>query len=136
LLAGLAGRCPNCGEGHLFEGFLKVAPSCEACGYDLAKADSGDGPAVFVILVAGFIVAFAALFTEIAFSPPVWVHLVLWLPATLILCLALLRPFKGVMLAAQFMPTRPPRRAARTVSRPQAFPCRPDDRRRHLPWRS
>jgi uncharacterized protein (DUF983 family) len=103
LLAGLAGRCPNCGEGHLFEGFLKVAPACEACGYDLAKADSGDGPAVFVILVAGFIVAFAALFTEVAFSPPVWVHLILWLPATLILCLALLRPFKGVMLAAQFM---------------------------------
>jgi uncharacterized protein (DUF983 family) len=103
LLAGAAGRCPNCGEGHLFEGFLKVAPRCEACGYDLAKADSGDGPAVFVILIAGFLVAFAALITEIAVHPPVWVHLVLWLPATLLLCLALLRPMKGVLLAAQFM---------------------------------
>ena len=103
LLAGLIGRCPNCGEGYLFEGFLKVAPTCEACGYDLSKADSGDGPAVFVILIAGFIVAFGALFTEFAYHPPVWVHLVIWLPATLIISLVLLRPLKGLMLAAQFM---------------------------------
>lgn len=103
LLSGVAGRCPNCGEGHLFEGFLKVAPVCEACGYDLSKADSGDGPAVFVIMVAGFLVAFAALFTEFTVHPPIWVHLILWLPLTLILCLGLLRPFKGAMLAAQFM---------------------------------
>jgi uncharacterized protein (DUF983 family) len=103
LLAGLAGRCPNCGEGHLFEGFLKVSPSCEACGFDLAKADSGDGPAVFVILIAGFIVAFSALLVEIAYRPPIWLHLVLWIPATLIISLALLRPLKGVMLGSQFM---------------------------------
>jgi uncharacterized protein (DUF983 family) len=103
LLAGAAGRCPNCGEGQLFDGFLKVASRCEACGYDLAKADSGDGPAVFVILIAGFLVAFAALFTEVAVHPPVWVHLVLWLPATVVVCLVLLRPMKGLMLAAQFM---------------------------------
>jgi uncharacterized protein (DUF983 family) len=103
LLSGLAGRCPNCGEGHLFEGFLRVSPKCEACGFDLRAADSGDGPAVFVILIGGFVVAFAALFTEIAYRPPIWLHLVLWLPLTLIVCLGLLRPFKGVMLAAQFM---------------------------------
>ena len=101
-LAGLAGRCPNCGEGPLFEGFLKVAPRCEACGFDLAKADTGDGPAVFVIMIVGFIVAFSALITEIVAHPPIWLHLVLWLPLTLILCLALLRPLKGLMLAAQF----------------------------------
>lgn len=103
LLAGLLGRCPNCGEGQLFEGFLKVTPACEACGYDFAKADSGDGPAVFVILIAGFVVAFAALITEFSFRPPIWVHLLLWLPATLILSLGLMRPLKGIMLAAQFM---------------------------------
>jgi len=102
LLAGLRGRCPNCGEGFLFEGFLKVAPRCEACGYDLAKADSGDGPAVFVIMIAGFLVAFAALYTEVVYHPPVWVHLVIWLPLTVVVCLALLRPLKGLMLAAQF----------------------------------
>ena len=103
LLAGLAGRCPNCGEGHLFDRYLKATASCQACGFDLAKADSGDGPAVFVILIAGFLVSFAALFTEIAYRPPVWLHLIVWLPLTLILCLALVRPLKGVMLAAQFM---------------------------------
>ena len=101
-IAGLRGRCPNCGEGHLFEGFLKVSPACEACGFDLAKADSGDGPAVFVIMIAGFIAAFGALITEVAVHPPVWVHLIVWLPLTLILCLVLLRPMKGLMIAAQF----------------------------------
>ncbi|MGA0608195.1 DUF983 domain-containing protein [Phenylobacterium sp. VNQ135] len=103
LLAGAAGRCPNCGEGALFEGFLKVAPRCASCGYDLKAADSGDGPAVFVILVGGFLVAFAALFTEIAVHPPVWVHLLVFLPLALGVCLGLLRPMKGVMLAAQFV---------------------------------
>jgi len=103
LLAGLAGRCPNCGEGFLFEGFLKVAPSCEACGADFSKADSGDGPAVFIILIAGFLVAFGAVFTEFTVHPPIWVHLIIWLPLTLIISLGLMRPFKGAMLAAQFM---------------------------------
>jgi uncharacterized protein (DUF983 family) len=102
LLAGLRGRCPNCGEGRLFQGFLKVAPVCPSCGYDLAKADTGDGPAVFVILIAGFLGAFAMLFTEIAAHPPVWVHFVVFLPLTVLLCLALLRPLKGVLLASQF----------------------------------
>jgi len=103
LLSGAAGRCPNCGEGFLFEGFLKVSPACEACGFDLAAADSGDGPAVFVILIAGLIVAFGALFTMVAFNPPVWVTLGIWLPMTLVIVLVLLRPMKGLMLAAQFM---------------------------------
>jgi uncharacterized protein (DUF983 family) len=102
LLAGLAGRCPNCGKGPLFEGFLKVAPRCTTCGFDLAKADSGDGPSVFVILIAGFLVAFAALFTEMAYHPPVWVHLVVWLPLAIAVPLALLRPLKGLLVAAQF----------------------------------
>ncbi len=103
LLAGLAGRCPNCGEGFLFEGFLKVAPSCEACGADFSKADSGDGPAVFIILIAGFLVAFAAVFTEFTVHPPIWVHLIIWLPLTLVISLGLMRPLKGVMLASQFL---------------------------------
>jgi Uncharacterized protein conserved in bacteria len=103
LLAGAAGRCPNCGRGPLFQGFLRVAPQCAACGQDLKAADSGDGPAVFVILIAGFLVAFAALFTEVAYSPPVWVHLVVFLPLAAVVCLGLLRPMKGVMLAAQFV---------------------------------
>jgi uncharacterized protein (DUF983 family) len=100
-LAGVCGHCPNCGEGPLFDGFLKVSAKCEACGFDLAKADSGDGPAVFVMLIAGFIAAFGLLFTELALHPPIWVDFV-WLPIAAILCLVLLRPVKGLMLAAQF----------------------------------
>lgn len=100
--AGAAGRCPNCGEGHLFEGFLKVAPVCEACGFDLKTADSGDGPAVFVILIGGFLVAFGAVFTQIAFEPPIWLQLIVWLPLTVLVCGGLLRPFKGLLIAAQF----------------------------------
>jgi uncharacterized protein (DUF983 family) len=102
IAAGIACRCPNCGEGHLFEGYLRVAPRCEACGFDLSAADSGDGPAVFIVLIVGMIVCFGALVTEVVAHPPVWVHLIIWLPLTAILVAVLMRPFKGVMLALQF----------------------------------
>jgi uncharacterized protein (DUF983 family) len=100
-LAGALSRCPNCGQGALFTGFLTVVERCAACGLDLAKADSGDGPAVFLIMIVGFIVVFSALFTEIALRPPIWVHLMLWPVLAVGLCFALLRPAKGLMLAAQ-----------------------------------
>ena len=90
-VAGAAGRCPRCGEGLLFDGFLKVAPGCEACGAAFTKADSGDGPAVFIILIAGFLLAFGALFHFVALRPPVWLLLAIWLPLTVIVCVALLR---------------------------------------------
>ena len=70
LLSGAAGRCPNCGEGWLYDGFLTVAKRCEACGFDLAAADSGDGPAVFVILVLGAIVMMGVFWVEFRFEPP------------------------------------------------------------------
>jgi uncharacterized protein (DUF983 family) len=102
IAVGLAGHCPRCGQGRIFAGFLSVAPSCRACGLDLGFADSADGPAVFVILIVGFIVAGATLLTEIAYSPPIWVHLVIWLPLVLVLCLGMLRPLKGVLIALQY----------------------------------
>lgn len=100
-LRGALGRCPRCGQGPLFAGFLSLAPRCTACGLDFAKVDSGDGPAVFVIFIAGFVAAFGVLFTELAFRPPLWVHFMVWLPIAALLCLGLLRPMKGVMIAAQ-----------------------------------
>jgi uncharacterized protein (DUF983 family) len=99
---GLAGRCPRCGEGRLFEGFLNLAPRCDVCGLDLKFADSGDGPAVFVMLVAGFIVVGAALFVEVRYEPPIWIHILIFLPLTLIVCIGMLRPFKGVLVALQY----------------------------------
>ncbi|MCA0401692.1 MAG: DUF983 domain-containing protein [Proteobacteria bacterium] len=100
--AGLGGRCPRCGEGRLFEGFLTLAPSCRHCGLDYRFADSGDGPAVFVILIAGFIIVGLLLWTEVTYEPPIWVHLVIFLPLTLIICLAMLRPLKGLLIALQY----------------------------------
>lgn len=78
-----------------------MAGRCEACRFELGGADSGDGPAVFVIIIVGFLMVFAALFTEIAVHPPVWVHLIVRLPLGAGLCLVLLRPMKGLMIAAQ-----------------------------------
>jgi uncharacterized protein (DUF983 family) len=101
-VAGLGGRCPRCGKGRLFTGFIALAPRCSACGLDYAFADSGDGPAVFIALIGGFIVLGAALWTEIVYEPPLWLHMILFLPLTIIVCLGLLRPFKGVLIALQY----------------------------------
>jgi uncharacterized protein (DUF983 family) len=100
--AGLSGKCPRCGQGKLFDGFLSVRKSCMACGLDNSFADSGDGPAVFVIMIVGFIVVGLVLFVELSYQPPIWVHMVLWLPLTVILAGLVLRPLKGLMIALQF----------------------------------
>ena len=99
---GLIGRCPRCGKGKLFGGFLALAPRCAHCGLDYSFADAGDGPAVFVILISGFIVAGAALVVEIVYAPPYWVHAVLWGPLILITTLWPLRAMKGLMIARQY----------------------------------
>jgi len=99
---GLRGRCPRCGEGKLFKGFLTLRPRCERCGLDFNFADAGDGPAVFVILLGGALVVFAALITEVVYQPPYWVHAALWLPLVLLVTLGPLRPIKGLMIALQF----------------------------------
>lgn len=100
--AGLRCRCPNCGRGRLFQGFLTVVERCEACGADLRAHDTGDGPAVFIILILGFVVVGAALFVETTYEPPLWVHALAWPPLVLGGSLALLRPLKGVMVALAF----------------------------------
>jgi uncharacterized protein (DUF983 family) len=100
--AGLRGRCPRCGEGRLFTGYLTLAPRCERCDLDNSFADSGDGPAVFVILIAGFVVVMSALVTEALWRPPYWLHAVLWLPLLLVITLGLLRPLKGLLVALQY----------------------------------
>ena len=72
------------------------------CGLDFEFIDSGDGPAVFIILIVGFLVVGAALAVEVTFMPPIWLHLVLWTPLTLGLAIGLLRPLKGLMIAQQY----------------------------------
>jgi uncharacterized protein (DUF983 family) len=101
-LAGLACKCPRCGKGKLFDGFLTLRSRCDACGLDYDFADAGDGPAVFIILFAGFVVVGAALVTEVIYQPPYWVHAALWLPLIALLTLGPLRPMKGLLIALQF----------------------------------
>ncbi|RUM97221.1 DUF983 domain-containing protein [Pseudaminobacter arsenicus] len=102
IAAGLKGCCPRCGEGRLFSRFLTVAPRCEACGLDYSFADAGDGPAVFVILIIGFIVVGSALWLEVTHNPPLWLHFLLWIPLTLALTLTALRLIKGVLITLQY----------------------------------
>ena len=100
--AGLRCRCPRCGIGPLYAGFLTLAERCTACDLDLKAADSGDGPAVFIIFIVGAVVTGLALWVDIAFAPPYWVHMVLWTPVVLVGCLGLLRPFKATLIALQY----------------------------------
>ncbi|WP_312685339.1 DUF983 domain-containing protein [Brevundimonas nasdae] len=102
LKAAIRGRCPRCGQGRLFQGFLKVRPACEACELDFTRIQTGDGPATFIMQIAGFIVGFSALFVEIRFHPPMWVHLIVWLPLVVALSLALMRPGRGLMIGLQY----------------------------------
>ncbi len=102
LMRGLACRCPRCGKGRLFQGFLNLRARCEACGLDYSFSDAGDGPAVFVIFFAGFVVVFSALLVEVLYQPPYWLHAMLWLPLILLTTLAPLRPVKGLMIALQY----------------------------------
>jgi len=101
-LRGLACRCPRCGEGRLYAGFLSLRQSCTHCGLDYAFIDSGDGPAVFIILIAGAIVVGAALIVEVKYQPPFWVHAALWGPSILATTLLPLRPMKSLLIALQF----------------------------------
>lgn len=93
--AGLRCRCPRCGVGRLFGGYLTVASRCGHCDLDLAAIDSGDGPAVFVIFIVGPIVTGLALWTEVTYSSPIWLHMVLWLPVILGGCVVVIAPFEG-----------------------------------------
>ncbi len=100
--AGLAGRCPHCGQGRLFRRFLDVAERCAVCGLDFGFADAGDGPAVFVSFAALIVVVALALVIDAAYEPPLWLLMLLLLLPVVALCLGLLRPMKGLMIGLQY----------------------------------
>jgi uncharacterized protein (DUF983 family) len=101
-VAGLSCSCPRCGKGRLFDGFLALARRCSVCGLDYSFADSGDGPAVFIMLIVGFIVTGGALIVEMLYAPSYWVHAALWIPLGVGLPLLILRPFKATLIALQY----------------------------------
>ncbi|MFZ1813327.1 MAG: DUF983 domain-containing protein [Rhizobiaceae bacterium] len=100
--AALSASCPRCGNGRLFSGYLKPAKSCMSCGLDFGFVDPGDGPAVFVILIVGFVVLGLGLMVESAFAPPLWVHGVLGIILILALSLWGLRFGKALLIAIQY----------------------------------
>ena len=104
IVAGLSCRCPRCGKGRLFTATfgLTVAERCAACGLELEFVDPGDGPAVFAIMILGFLILGGALLVEFKLHPPPWLHAVLWPPITLVVALGLLRPLKGLLIALQY----------------------------------
>lgn len=102
VVAGFKGCCPRCGAKTLFAGLIKFADRCLACGLDFTAFNVGDGPAAFLTLVLGALVAAMAIAVELIFSPPFWVHILLWPPITLALILGSLRGSKGVLLALEY----------------------------------
>lgn len=102
LAASLRGLCPRCGGSTLYVGMLRIAPRCARCGLDLAAFNVGDGPAAFLILIIGAVVTAAALALELAAEPPFWVHILLWVPLTLVLVLVSMRAAKAALLALEY----------------------------------
>lgn len=101
-MTGILGRCPRCQQGSLFRGFLKLAPRCEVCGLDYSFADPADGPAFFSMSIVAFPALAFALWLQLTYEPPIWVHLVTTLPLTVGACVVLLRPLKGWLVCSQY----------------------------------
>lgn len=99
---GFAMRCPACGEGKLYRSYLKVADHCPACGEELWHQRADDAPPYAVITVVGHIIVPAVLAVEMALNPALWIHLAIWLPLTVLLCLLLLPPVKGALVGYQW----------------------------------
>ncbi len=112
LRAAILGLCPRCGQGGLFHHYLSIAPACSVCGLDFTGLGAGDGPAAFVILIVGAIVAGGALILEVSVRPPYWVHAVIWLPLVVILSLLIMRPLKAWLMVQQYRHKAAEHRAA------------------------
>lgn len=102
ILTGLRCVCPRCGRGALFDGYLDVKEHCAECGLNLRNHDSGDGPAVFLIFILGFLVVPIALWVSMTWDWPLWLHALVWSIVTLALTIGMLRPAKAVVVGLQY----------------------------------
>lgn len=100
--AALQGRCPRCEVSPLFDGWVKFAPRCRACGLEFDRFNVGDGPAAFLILIIGALLVALALFLQLAVHPPFWVHIILWVPITTALVILCLRASKAALLILEY----------------------------------
>jgi uncharacterized protein (DUF983 family) len=102
LWRGLRGKCPKCGEGHLFRKFVKVAEACGHCGEAFHHHRADDFPAYLVIILVGHVIVPLTMYIEIAYSPAYWIQIALWLPLILAMSVGLLQPVKGAVVALQW----------------------------------
>lgn len=100
--AAIRGLCPRCGASGLFQNVVSFAPRCRTCGLDFGQFNVGDGPAAFLIMIVGAIVTLLAVFVQLRFEPPFWIHILLWAPLALALVLGLLRVAKGALIALEY----------------------------------
>jgi uncharacterized protein (DUF983 family) len=103
LKTGLKCRCPRCGKGRLFNGFLTLAPRCEVCGLDYSFADPADGPAFFVMMTMAIPATAFGIWIELTYEPSLWLHFITTLPFLLLTCIPPIRPFKGMLVASQYV---------------------------------
>jgi uncharacterized protein (DUF983 family) len=99
---GFHGRCPKCGEGPLFRSFVKTVDRCEHCGEEIHHHRADDFPAYIVVVIVGHIMVGGFLVLEAVADLPLWLHLSIWIPLTIVLALALLRPVKGAIVGLQW----------------------------------
>ncbi len=92
---GLLGRCPACGNCHLFNGFLRVRPTCQGCGAPLGLARADDAPPYFTILLVGHLLIPTMFIVDRTYSPEIWAMMAIFVPMAGILSVGLLRPIKG-----------------------------------------
>jgi uncharacterized protein (DUF983 family) len=98
----MRGVCPRCGRGRLFEGWLRLAKSCDQCGLDYSFADPADGPAFFAQWLACIPALLAGVWLELKYEPPIWMHVLTTLPLLVIPCVLLLRPLKAWFVCSQY----------------------------------
>ena len=99
---GLGGLCPRCGAKTLFAGLLRFADTCSSCGLNFAGFNVGDGPAAFLTLILGAIVVALAIMLELTWHPPLWLHMLIWIPFTAAGVIGCLRLAKGALMAAEY----------------------------------
>ena len=102
MFRGACNRCMNCGQGKIFDGFLTTRPACSQCGEEFHHHRADDAPPYFTITIVGHIIIPALLIVEVLWRPAIWIHMSIWLPLTIILSLALMRPIKGALVGLQW----------------------------------
>lgn len=101
VLAAMFGRCPSCGEGKLYRGYLKLVESCDVCNARISDADAEDAPVTFILVLVGSIGMAGIIVSIVKYDLPAWLVLAIWMPVIVAMSLLVMSPFKGALTALQ-----------------------------------